>query len=203
MKKKLLHMLLGTVIIIGCSTSTIATEVSIAEDESIVYTVQEEIQPLENINAESEIYDEITEDSYEEEAEIIASVEVNAEVSTGEKVVSYAKQFIGTPYVSGGNNLYTGVDCSGFTKQVYKNFGVNLERSSSSQYACNGHAVSKEELKEGDLVFYGYGSVCHVAIYVGNDEVIHAPVPGQSVCIAPLWQRGDAPIMGYKRIFND
>ena len=121
----------------------------------------------------------------------------------GKKVVDYAKQFIGTPYVSGGNNLYTGVDCSGFTKQVYKNFGVNLERSSRSQYASNGYEVSREQLKEGDLVFYGYSNVCHVAIYVGNDQVIHAPVPGKSVCIVPVWQRGDAPIVGYKRIFND
>lgn len=124
-------------------------------------------------------------------------------VSTGEKVVAYAKQFIGTPYVSGGNSLTKGVDCSGFTQQVYKNFGVNLERVSRSQYALNGYAVSKSELKPGDLVFYGYTQVFHVAIYVGNGQVIHAPVPGKSVCIAPLWQRGDAPIIGYKRIFKD
>lgn len=190
MKKKLLHMLLGAVTIIGCYSSVIATEINRVEDDAMIYATSEEIQPLENM------------DTYiEEDTVVIAPVEV--EVSMGKKVVDYAKQFIGTPYVSGGNNLYTGVDCSGFTKQVYKNFGVNLERSSRSQYASNGYEVSREQLKEGDLVFYGYSNVCHVAIYVGNDQVIHAPVPGQSVCIVPLWQRGDAPIVGYKRIFND
>ena len=128
---------------------------------------------------------------------------VTEKVSTGEKIVAYAKQFIGTPYVTGGNSLTKGVDCSGFTQQVYKNFGINLERVSRSQYALNGYTVSKEDLKPGDLVFYGYTQVFHVAIYIGNGQIIHSPVPGKSVCIAPLWQRGDAPIMGYKRVVNN
>lgn len=127
---------------------------------------------------------------------------ISEKTPIGEQVVAYAKQFIGTPYVTGGNSLTKGVDCSGFTQQVYKNFGVNLERVSRSQYALNGYAVSKSDLKPGDLVFYGYTQVFHVAIYVGDGQIIHAPVPGKSVSIAPLWQRGDAPIMGYKRIFK-
>lgn len=122
--------------------------------------------------------------------------------SKGEAVVNYAKQFIGLPYRSGGNSLATGVDCSGFTQQVYANFNVSLQRSSRAQYASNGVFVRREELVPGDLVFYGNGSVNHVAIYIGNDQIIHAPVPGQSVCIVPISQRGDARIMGCKRIFN-
>lgn len=129
-------------------------------------------------------------------------VKAEIKVSTGEKVVAYAKQFIGTPYISGGTNLKAGVDCSGFTQQVFKNFGINLQRTSRSQYASNGYAVKKSELKPGDLVFYGYSSVCHVAIYIGNGQIIHAPVPGKRVSIAPLWQRGDAPIVGYRRVIK-
>ena len=181
MKRKLLHIVIGMMVLAGTYTSVMATEVDEIANEVVMIT------------------EEVSENNTEEIIPVVEEVKV----STGEKVVEYAKQFIGTPYVSGGNDLNKGVDCSGFTSQVYKNFGVNLKRRSSEQYAHNGYAVSKEDLKPGDLVFYGYDSVCHVAIYVGDGQVIHAPVPGKSVCIVPLWQRGDAPIVGYKRIFND
>ncbi|MBE6024751.1 MAG: NlpC/P60 family protein [Cellulosilyticum sp.] len=184
MKKKLLHMVLGTILVTCCYTNIMADEIDIMDENINEYSIQVN-ETLDNV----------------EEIPIIEPEEVK--VSTGESVVDYAKQFIGTPYVSGGNDLNSGVDCSGFTQQVYKHFDIQLERRSSSQYANNGYAVSKSELKPGDLVFYGYGSVCHVAIYIGDNEVIHAPVPGKSVCIVPLWQNGDAPLIGYKRIFND
>lgn len=131
-----------------------------------------------------------------------ATVQAVETVSKGQQVVDFAMDYIGTPYVSGGNNLNSGVDCSGFVQQVYKNFGISLERSSGSQYQTNGTSVKKEELQPGDLVFYGYSNVNHVAIYIGNGQIVHAPVPGKTVCTAPLWQRGDADIIGYKRIFN-
>lgn len=123
------------------------------------------------------------------------------EKSKGEQVVEYAKQFIGTPYQYGGTDLHSGVDCSGFTKQIYTNFGIQLQRTSRDQYASNGTKVTKEELEAGDLVFYGVdGRVRHVAIYVGDGQIIHAPSYGQGVRIAPLHQRGDDPIIGYKRV---
>jgi cell wall-associated NlpC family hydrolase len=144
------------------------------------------------------IYIEVEEKPEEKQPE--KKVEVTAK---GEEVVDYAKQFIGVPYRSGGTSLKTGVDCSGFTQQIYSNFNVSLERSSRSQYASDGKDVSKSELLPGDLVFYGVGgSVRHVAIYVGDNKIIHAPVPGKSVCIDAMWERGCDPIMGYKRIFS-
>ena len=176
--KRFLHMMVGVAIICGCYSSTMATEI---EEQSVAHVIQEEVEDAKIADTQ-------------------AAQEIE-EVAIGQEVVNYAKQFIGTPYVSGGTDLNKGVDCSGFTQQVYKNFGIQLERRSRDQYACNGYAVSRADLKEGDLVFYGYGSVNHVAIYVGNDQVIHAPVPGKSVCIVPIQQRGDAPIIGYKRIF--
>lgn len=94
---------------------------------------------------------------------------------TGNAVVEYAKKYLGLRYVSGGNSLSTGTDCSGFTKLIYKEFGVTLSRDVRGQTG-NGTYVRKADLQKGDLVFYGnksVGGVTHVGIYIGNGEVIH------------------------------
>ena len=94
----------------------------------------------------------------------------------GSAVVSYGKQFIGTPYVWGGTNLRTGVDCSGFVYSVYKNFGITLNRSSASM-ASNGVEVSKSNLQAGDLVFFNTGGdskISHVGIYCGDGTYVHS-----------------------------
>ena len=93
---------------------------------------------------------------------------------TGTAVVNYAKKYLGLRYVSGGNSLSTGTDCSGFTKLIYKEFGVTLSRTVKTQIK-NGSYIKKSDLQKGDLVFYGYGKgvATHVAIYIGNGQVIH------------------------------
>lgn len=93
---------------------------------------------------------------------------------TGTAVVNYAKKYLGLRYVSGGNSLSTGTDCSGFTKLIYKEFGVTLSRTVKSQIN-NGSYIKKSDLQKGDLVFYGYGKgvATHVAIYIGSGQVIH------------------------------
>ena len=93
---------------------------------------------------------------------------------TGNAVVEYAKRYLGLRYVSGGYSLTSGTDCSGFTKLIYKEFGVNLSRVVSGQIK-SGTYVSKGDLQKGDLVFYSSGGskATHVAIYVGNGSVIH------------------------------
>lgn len=90
-------------------------------------------------------------------------------------ICDYAKQFIGTKYVWGGESLTKGCDCSGFVRQVYKHFGYSINRVSSDQ-AASLKSVSKDELKPGDLVFYGpkNGKVNHVAMYIGDGKIIHA-----------------------------
>ncbi|MGL5381357.1 C40 family peptidase [Clostridium sp.] len=147
-----------------------------------------------------EIVENINEVVVEEATEII-EVEQAEETkkSKGEEVIEYAKQFIGTPYVYAGNSLTKGVDCSGFTSQVYKNFDVSLKRRSTDQYSSNGTKVKKTDLEPGDLVFYGYSSVTHVGIYMGDNQVIHASTT-HGVKIDPLDLRGMPPIMGYKRV---
>lgn len=103
---------------------------------------------------------------------------------TGNSLVNYAKHYLGLPYVSGGYSLTTGTDCSGFTKLIFKEFGINIGRTVSSQI-YNGTYVSKSDLKPGDLVFYGHTSskATHVGIYIGSGLVIHESKPGDVVKI--------------------
>ncbi len=116
--------------------------------------------------------------------------------NSGESVVSYAKQFIGTKYTYGGTSPSTGFDCSGFTSYVYRHFGVSLPRTSGGQSGV-GTAVTKADLQAGDLVIYSG----HVAIYLGGGNVIHSPRPGKSVCIVPLNQAASG-FSGGRRILN-
>lgn len=107
-----------------------------------------------------------------------------ASSTTGEAVVAFAKQFLGNPYVWGGNDLNTGVDCSGFTQQVFLNFGIQLNRTADAQRS-NGRAISLSEAQPGDLVFYGSsGYASHVALYIGNGQVIHASSPSTGIIIS-------------------
>ena len=89
-------------------------------------------------------------------------------------IVAYAKQFLGGKYVYGGTSLTDGVDCSGFVMRVYEYFGYDIGRTSRDQ-AAGGRSISMSELQPGDLIFYANGNtINHVAMYIGNGEVIHA-----------------------------
>lgn len=93
------------------------------------------------------------------------------------KIVNFAKQFIGNPYVSGGTSLTNGADCSGFVQTVYATFGIKLPRTSAVQ-AKAGVEVSIDEIEVGDIVSYGYnGVVSHSAIYIGDRRIVHASTP--------------------------
>lgn len=127
-------------------------------------------------------------------------IEESNEASKGEEVVSYAKQFLGGRYVYGGNNLATGVDCSGFAQQVMKHFNISLARSSREQCASNGYAVSEANIMPGDLVFYGRGSVDHVAIYAGNGQIIHANDESTGIIMSSLHY--GKPIIAVKRVIK-
>lgn len=114
-------------------------------------------------------------------------VEPSYNSTTGINLVNYAKSFLGLKYVYAGNSLTTGTDCSGYTMLIYKDFGISLGRTVSSQLN-NGSYVSKNDLKPGDLVFYGNSSnyASHVAIYIGNNLVIHESTPKDGVKISSV-----------------
>jgi NlpC/P60 family/SPOR domain len=98
-------------------------------------------------------------------------------------IVRTADSFIGVPYRWGGESVEEGFDCSGFTMTVYRLNGLDLPRSSRSQWHT-GRAVGKSDLKRGNLVFFrtaGNGKISHVGIYTGNGQFIHAPGKGKKV----------------------
>ena len=87
-----------------------------------------------------------------------------------QEVVSFALQFIGNPYKWGGTDLIYGIDCSGFTMQVYRRFGYSLPHSSFAQRSCGKAVKTVKDAKPGDLICFDG----HVALYIGNGEVVHA-----------------------------
>lgn len=107
-------------------------------------------------------------------------------------LVQYAKQFVGNPYVWGGTSLTGGADCSGFTLSIYKKYNVSLPHHAASQ-AQMGTKVSMGEIQPGDLVFYAKnGNINHVAIYIGNGQVIHASSPKTGIKISSVNYRTPA-----------
>jgi len=83
--------------------------------------------------------------------------------------VAFAQQFVGNPYVWGGNSLTNGVDCSGFVHQVYAHFGISTPRYSQA-FKSVGQPVSYQNIQAGDVVVYPG----HVAIYIGNGNIVEA-----------------------------
>lgn len=115
--------------------------------------------------------------------------ESNSLSGTRVSIVEYAKQFLGNPYVWGGTSLTKGADCSGFTMSIYAHYGVSLPHSSSAQSQM-GTRVSADEVKPGDLLFYGSGNhVNHVAMYIGGGKVIHASTERTGIKISNAFYR--------------
>ncbi|MDU2833757.1 peptidoglycan hydrolase, partial [Clostridium sporogenes] len=132
-----------------------------------------------------------TEEAQRKEAEVEASesqskgqsnVSEKAPATHGD-VTSYARQYLGTPYVWGGTSP-SGFDCSGFVQYVYRNAaGISLPRDTYGQIGA-GSRVSQDQLQPGDLVFPDAG---HVGIYIGGGQMIHASKPGDVVKISSVW----------------
>lgn len=155
-------------------------KVTLGQQEGYIYKSQVETSNLGNIPSRNDV----------------------DETYIGYEVVEYAKQFLGNPYVYGGNSLTHGVDCSGFTTQIMKKFGVSLSRSSRAQYANNGYHVSEKDILPGDLVFYAADgkNIDHVAIYAGNNQIIHANSSKTGICMSKLHY--GKPLVGIKRVLK-
>jgi cell wall-associated NlpC family hydrolase len=104
----------------------------------------------------------------------------------GMRAVTFARRFIGVPYVWGGSSP-NGFDCSGLVRYVYEKFGIDLPHSSYADFDL-GRRVSRWELKPGDLVFFD--GVGHVGLYIGNGRFIHAPHTGTHVQISTMASYG-------------
>lgn len=98
-----------------------------------------------------------------------------------------AERFVGIPYRWGGENVVDGMDCSGFVRAVYNLCGVNIPRTSAEQFRA-GDTVNREELADGDIVFFGSSTatINHVGIYVGKGRFVHAPRRGDEIKISAL-----------------
>lgn len=146
-----------------------------------VYAIAAQTTTEESTESSTE---ESTESTTESTTEAPADVPTSA---TGDAVAEYAVQFVGNPYVYGGTSLTEGADCSGFAMTVYADFGYTIPRTADVQ-ATVGAEVSLDALYPGDLVFYdhGTGSINHVAIYIGNGQVVHASTSSTGIIISDI-----------------
>ena len=117
--------------------------------------------------------------------------------STGrphERAASHALKLVGAPYRYGGMSPKTGFDCSGLVQYSYRHAGVELPRSTEAQRRA-ADRVRRADLRPGDLLFFDQEGKknSHVAIYVGNGQMVHAPSSGKTVrrdaLDSPYWKK--------------
>ncbi len=136
-----------------------------------------------------------------------ASCQVSVYVPTprsviAERIISFGRQYLGTRYVYGGNSLTGGIDCSSFTMQCFATQGIRLPRVSYQQAQC-GYALPMDmsQWLPGDLVFYApHGYVSHVAIYIGNGQILQSAESMGGVCITSVYYNGFKPCSA-RRVF--
>ncbi len=141
------------------------------------------IRESKNTNFDSLLKDMINKVSANEIKDVSKDFKLD---KTKKNIVDFAKEYLNIPYVWGGTTT-KGFDCSGFTKYIMENYGVNISRVSKDQ-AKNGQPVSKDKLRTGDLVFFdtkGEG-ISHVGMYIGDGKFVHASSAAKKVVISPI-----------------
>ncbi|MFB0835354.1 C40 family peptidase [Arthrobacter halodurans] len=117
--------------------------------------------------------------------------------TTGADVVATARKYLGIPYVWGGNNPATGLDCSSLVQHTFRDLGVELPRVARDQARMGAEVDSLAQARPGDLIVTRGGG--HIGIYLGDNRMLHAPRPGENVSIRELFET-DADIMTIRRI---
>jgi peptidoglycan DL-endopeptidase CwlO len=157
-------------------------EAQMAQREALLSTIQDQIAELQAEERRRQARLEAAARAQISNPEPSTDAPTGAPPSQYGGVVGIAMQYLGTPYVYGGESP-SGFDCSGFTMYVFSRVGVSIPRTVSTQYGV-GVPVSRSELQAGDLVFFnGLG---HVGIYIGGGSFIHSPHTGDVVKISSM-----------------
>lgn len=174
--------------------------ISIEEEQRLIRQQQEaeraEAERLQRL-AEEQERKRLEEEKRKEEERKAAEEKKQSSTSTsggggssgsalGIEIANYAQKFVGNRYVWGGTSLTKGADCSGFVYTIYKQFGYNIPRVSRDQAKSAGRKVDISERQPGDLIFYrdNKGVVNHVALYIGDDKIVHAASSKQGIIIS-------------------
>ncbi len=179
-----------------------AEYVTLTEEFTYAKSIEEERREQEALRALMQ-RQEVSEES---KPENITVVQPNTAYSSNEElrteIVNYAMQFLGNKYVNGGNSLQNGTDCSGFTSLIYADFGYSIGRTPSSQYSSAGRSIAYSEIQPGDIICYssnGGKSCTHVALYIGDGQIIHAANSRKGVVI---YQADYDTIIGVRNVID-
>ena len=180
-----------------------AEYVQISEEYIYAKTLEEERKEIEARKA-LEQREKVSENLVPELTENVqvpnTTYSTNAELRAS--IIAYALQYVGDKYVSGGTSLATGTDCSGFTCFVYADFGYSISRTPEGQYSGAGRSIDSSELQPGDIVCYssnGGKSCTHVAMYIGDGQVVHAANSRKGVITSNV---NYEPIIGYRNVID-
>lgn len=115
----------------------------------------------------------------------------NSKEALRNQVVQLAKSHVGGKYVYGGTSFKTGIDCSAFVQAIYRQVGISIPRTTTTQWAglYKKYQVTNpttETLKKGDLIYYNANNT-HVAMYIGNGKICHASNARDGIKISPTW----------------
>lgn len=120
----------------------------------------------------------------------LLTVLLSLQATVGEPVLTRALTLVGSPYRFGGISAERGFDCAGFTRYSYKAAGIELPRTSESQFGA-GWAVDADHMRPGDLVFFRNTyrrGISHVGLYIGNGQFVHAASSRREVTVDRLDQ---------------
>lgn len=160
-------------------------------------SIEEEQAELEQNQRETQDVSEDKDENSTKDTNKDTTNDTTVPSSIRDRIVKYALQFKGNPYVWGGTSLTRGADCSGFTQSVFRNLGISISRTSRTQ-ANGGRVISLDNIQPGDLIFYDRkGRINHVAMYIGGGKVIGASSPESGIRISNYKYRQPFKVVSY------